>query len=154
MDADYLNSTVTPTLTEALALLTRFQPQDPIEWLGKYLVTAADALERQQQQNAHVSTRRPCVSKVHGPLLICVVQSLHPPSRKRTRACRLRPRLHTPHILLHFSKAQSGAFLIRPWSELLHGKRRPFLMFSATSPFTSTNPPPKTSKQISQHARR
>jgi hypothetical protein len=46
MDAEYLNSTVSSTLTEALALLTRLQPEDPIEWLGKYLVSAADNLDR------------------------------------------------------------------------------------------------------------
>lgn len=49
MDAAYLNETVSSTLTEALALLTRLQPEDPIEWLGKYLVSAADNLDRAQQ---------------------------------------------------------------------------------------------------------
>ena len=48
MDAAYLNDTVSSTLTEALALLTRLQPDDPIEWLGRYLVTAADTLDRAQ----------------------------------------------------------------------------------------------------------
>ena len=52
MDASYLNETVSGTLTEALALLTRLQPDDPIEWLGHYLVSAADNLDRSQH---HVS---------------------------------------------------------------------------------------------------
>lgn len=37
-------------------MLTRLQPQDPIEWLGRYLVSAADNLDRSQQRSEAAAT--------------------------------------------------------------------------------------------------
>ena len=49
MDAQYLNSTVAAPLAEALELVAKFQPADPVHALATFLLKKADELERGKQ---------------------------------------------------------------------------------------------------------
>ena len=46
MDAAYLNSTVAAPLAEALELVARFQPADPVHALARFLLKKAEDLQR------------------------------------------------------------------------------------------------------------
>ena len=45
MDADYLKLTVGDALAEALTSVAMKQPKDPVDFVGKYLISYADYLE-------------------------------------------------------------------------------------------------------------
>jgi len=49
MDAKYLNSTVSDGLTQGFAALARLQPDDPIDYLGKWLIKHADSLAKSKE---------------------------------------------------------------------------------------------------------
>jgi len=45
MDAQYVKETVAPAIVEGLTAVVRSQPQDPVDFLGRFLVSYADHLE-------------------------------------------------------------------------------------------------------------
>lgn len=47
--ADFLNKTVATSLSEGLAHVARLQPEDAVDFLGKWLVRHADYLEQQEK---------------------------------------------------------------------------------------------------------
>jgi hypothetical protein len=49
MDAKYLNSTVSDGLTQGFAALARLQPDDPIDYLGKWLIKHADSVAKSKE---------------------------------------------------------------------------------------------------------
>lgn len=49
MDAQYVKETVAPAIVEGLTAVVRSQPQDPVEYLGRFLVSYADHLEGVQK---------------------------------------------------------------------------------------------------------
>lgn len=51
LDMAYLSNVVAAPLTEAMAQLAVLQPEDPVEFLGNYLLKfVANEVERQQQE--------------------------------------------------------------------------------------------------------
>jgi Dpy-30 motif len=48
-DIDYLKATVNESLIQGFQVLSRLQPDDPIDFLGKWLLRRADALELAKQ---------------------------------------------------------------------------------------------------------
>jgi hypothetical protein len=49
MDAAYIKSTVSAALIEGLSILSRTNPEDPVDYLGKWLVKQADFLDQVEQ---------------------------------------------------------------------------------------------------------
>ncbi len=62
MDAAYIKSTVSEALVEALAVLARVNPENPVDYLGKLLVKHADTLDAQARVRAWAEGRPPACS--------------------------------------------------------------------------------------------